>query len=54
MSFHVSTVFSLVIAIRIIRKYQLITIAILLFSVFPSTIVPELKFHYQRSYLATL
>jgi len=49
MSFHLSAVFSLLTAIRIFRKYQLITIAILLFSVFPSTIVPELKFHYQRS-----
>lgn len=54
MSFYLSAVFSLVTAVRIFRKYQLITIAILLFTLFPSTIVPELKIHYQRSYLANL
>lgn len=54
MSFHLSAVFSLVPAVRIFRKYQFITIAFVLFTVFPSPLVSELKFHYQRSYLATL
>jgi len=54
MSCHLFAVFSLVPAVRIFTKYQFITIAFLLFAVFPSPLVPELKFHYQRSYLATL